>query len=110
SAVSLVGHRVAYGTGADRARARRAHARALAIRLARRVRVGATLDAVVLARSRRARGVVDAGARLPRPRAAAAAEHQQVPREIDVGIERHARSEEHTSELQSLAYLVCRLL
>src|SRR2546425_5986783 len=26
------------------------------------------------------------------------------------GIEREARSEEHTSELQSLAYLVCRLL
>src|SRR3989441_2175689 len=27
----------------------------------------------------------------------------------EVGVE-HARSEEHTSELQSLAYLVCRLL
>src|SRR2546425_11416875 len=27
-----------------------------------------------------------------------------------VGDELHARSEEHTSELQSLAYLVCRLL
>src|SRR2546423_15308116 len=26
------------------------------------------------------------------------------------GVELHARSEEHTSELQSLAYLVCRLL
>src|SRR2546425_12742640 len=26
------------------------------------------------------------------------------------GIEEHGRSEEHTSELQSLAYLVCRLL
>src|SRR2546423_11474674 len=26
------------------------------------------------------------------------------------GARRHARSEEHTSELQSLAYLVCRLL
>src|SRR5205823_7017280 len=26
------------------------------------------------------------------------------------GIERKSRSEEHTSELQSLAYLVCRLL
>src|SRR2546425_4756202 len=25
-------------------------------------------------------------------------------------VERHPRSEEHTSELQSLAYLVCRLL
>src|SRR5687767_15718542 len=27
-----------------------------------------------------------------------------------IGKEHHARSEEHTSELQSLAYLVCRLL
>src|SRR5687767_15460113 len=26
------------------------------------------------------------------------------------GLDRHSRSEEHTSELQSLAYLVCRLL
>src|SRR5687767_15705335 len=26
------------------------------------------------------------------------------------GVDRRARSEEHTSELQSLAYLVCRLL
>src|SRR5687767_15558820 len=26
------------------------------------------------------------------------------------GMDRHTRSEEHTSELQSLAYLVCRLL
>src|SRR2546425_8567115 len=26
------------------------------------------------------------------------------------GVRRHRRSEEHTSELQSLAYLVCRLL
>src|SRR2546425_4864383 len=29
---------------------------------------------------------------------------------IDVSCRNHARSEEHTSELQSLAYLVCRLL
>src|SRR3989441_3734324 len=28
----------------------------------------------------------------------------------DLGVGTHARSEEHTSELQSLAYLVCRLL
>src|SRR2546423_3441408 len=29
---------------------------------------------------------------------------------IDIARFRHVRSEEHTSELQSLAYLVCRLL
>src|SRR2546425_9621381 len=29
---------------------------------------------------------------------------------LDVRLEEHLRSEEHTSELQSLAYLVCRLL
>src|SRR2546425_9710720 len=29
---------------------------------------------------------------------------------IEACVARHARSEEHTSELQSLAYLVCRLL
>src|SRR2546425_3587253 len=28
----------------------------------------------------------------------------------DVGLEREGRSEEHTSELQSLAYIVCRLM
>src|SRR2546425_6612940 len=32
------------------------------------------------------------------------------PRQGQQGRERVARSEEHTSELQSLAYLVCRLL
>src|SRR3989441_1243156 len=32
------------------------------------------------------------------------------PRSISVGLQRIGRSEEHTSELQSLAYLVCRLL
>src|SRR5205823_12120232 len=31
-------------------------------------------------------------------------------RDVRVSIARRARSEEHTSELQSLAYLVCRLL
>src|SRR5205823_13198336 len=31
-------------------------------------------------------------------------------RDQDVAGMRHGRSEEHTSELQSLAYLVCRLL
>src|SRR5205823_9291063 len=30
--------------------------------------------------------------------------------EMDAGVRAAARSEEHTSELQSLAYLVCRLL
>src|SRR2546423_9060570 len=29
---------------------------------------------------------------------------------VVAGVREHARSEEHTSELQSLAYLVCRLL
>src|SRR3989441_8664690 len=40
--------------------------------------------------------------------------HQEVRLHLAHGVERHAdhdqRSEEHTSELQSLAYLVCRLL
>src|SRR2546425_9483517 len=40
---------------------------------------------------------------------AAGARHQRVHLGEDLGDER-ARSEEHTSELQSLAYLVCRLL
>src|SRR2546425_7078640 len=36
---------------------------------------------------------------------------ERPPRLHDRGVDRHeARSEEHTSELQSLAYLVCRLL
>src|SRR2546425_11809631 len=35
---------------------------------------------------------------------------EEVPREPDVQLIADARSEEHTSELQSLAYLVCRLL
>src|SRR5229473_3622286 len=38
------------------------------------------------------------------PGAGGCARHRSVP------ARRHARSEEHTSELQSLAYLVCRLL
>src|SRR3712207_7675755 len=39
--------------------------------------------------------------------------HMCVAMELDLvaeGIEQHARSEEHTSELQSRQYLVCRLL
>src|SRR2546425_7830275 len=35
--------------------------------------------------------------------------HTSGPRNCDAAV-LHARSEEHTSELQSLAYLVCRLL
>src|SRR3712207_7414498 len=35
---------------------------------------------------------------------------QRVPRDIAVGDRRLHRSEEHTSELQSRQYLVCRLL
>src|SRR5438045_6802134 len=34
---------------------------------------------------------------------------QPAPR-VEVGAQSHARSEEHTSELQSLRHLVCRLL
>src|SRR5687767_15465763 len=46
-------------------------------------------------------------ARLPNPRM-----HDDAGLQADnvVALLRHARSEEHTSELQSLAYLVCRLL
>src|SRR3712207_7603099 len=35
---------------------------------------------------------------------------QQVVREVALGPEQEQRSEEHTSELQSRQYLVCRLL
>src|SRR2546425_4849412 len=35
---------------------------------------------------------------------------QEVLAAIPAGLAAHRRSEEHTSELQSLAYLVCRLL
>src|SRR2546425_5801733 len=38
------------------------------------------------------------------------ADHGLLPRTLPRGSSRHGRSEEHTSELQSLAYLVCRLL
>src|SRR2546423_4172380 len=41
------------------------------------------------------------------PRDAPVAPHRQTPRSA---LSSHSRSEEHTSELQSLAYLVCRLL
>src|SRR5437764_2292252 len=52
-------------------------------------------------------------AHLPPPRAAREAgreyrQHQR--REVEGGPDRHHRSEEHTSELQSPMYLVCRLL
>src|SRR3989442_11208057 len=36
--------------------------------------------------------------------------HAELAREHDLGILRHVRSEEHTSELQSRPHLVCRLL
>src|SRR3712207_8752982 len=36
--------------------------------------------------------------------------HRAVPVQLDDPLLRHARSEEHTSELQSRQYLVCRLL
>src|SRR2546425_4679659 len=47
---------------------------------------------------------------LPRQRAAGCRQPHFAVRVFDVDPERQARSEEHTSELQSLAYLVCRLL
>src|SRR3712207_6878568 len=47
------------------------------------------------------------GTRRPGDRAVAPPAHQRVPR--GPGVE-HRRSEEHTSELQSRQYLVCRLL
>src|SRR2546425_9133216 len=78
-----------------------------------------------LFRSREHRGALHVeDHRMPRPHAArevAGEEHQQLIAEHDaallvygadavaVAVERD-RSEEHTSELQSLAYLVCRLL
>src|SRR2546425_9201341 len=34
----------------------------------------------------------------------------ELPDDVAQGLEAQVRSEEHTSELQSLAYLVCRLL
>src|SRR2546425_5853821 len=59
-------------------------------------------DALPIFRSRQ-----DDGLALPRRTGAARARARPVC-ERDVG--GHGRSEEHTSELQSLAYLVCRLL
>src|SRR2546425_8306567 len=50
---------------------------------------------------------VDLARQLDESRAIVEGPH--LPREI-MRIERDTRSEEHTSELQSLAYLVCRLL
>src|SRR2546425_7354462 len=73
-----------------------------------RIRVVAKADPANAARGRRdeqpAEGARDDCERDARPRAAAAIRgrgHAQL---------RVGRSEEHTSELQSLAYLVCRLL
>src|SRR2546425_6534271 len=61
-----------------------------------------------------ARHVPDLRARVV-PRQPALVAHRWLGREMDVGevndpARRRRRSEEHTSELQSLAYLVCRLL
>src|SRR3712207_6897923 len=70
-----------------------------------------------LFRSRGVRRVV--GQRLQRARgrdvdhgAAASLRHRRKPArgEVDDRLDEHARSEEHTSELQSRQYLVCRLL
>src|SRR5947209_15067226 len=46
---------------------------------------------------------IDRRLKLPRPRL-------RLPAALDVERSREARSEEHTSELQSRQYLVCRLL
>src|SRR2546425_12769867 len=54
--------------------------------------------------SRALRGLRDGGAAVPRPRRRAARGGRDEVRAA------RRRSEEHTSELQSLAYLVCRLL
>src|SRR3712207_7974173 len=43
-------------------------------------------------------------------RGGAVLQHPPQPIERITGIQRHVRSEEHTSELQSRQYLVCRLL
>src|SRR3989441_7689811 len=52
----------------------------------------------------------DTGA-IARAESALAADPRNVERIIQLGVAQSgARSEEHTSELQSLAYLVCRLL
>src|SRR2546425_8402490 len=64
-----------------------------------------------LFRSPAARGAHAGGAGEPGPPVPAAAGHSRAPglperRQFRAG----PRSEEHTSELQSLAYLVCRLL
>src|SRR2546425_7081494 len=49
-----------------------------------------------------------AGARTPPPSATSrTSDFAMLPKEAEFA---HPRSEEHTSELQSLAYLVCRLL
>src|SRR5205823_14005698 len=44
------------------------------------------------------------------PRSPSPARRRTRYRGIPMGCRRYSRSEEHTSELQSLAYLVCRLL
>src|SRR2546425_7076660 len=51
------------------------------------------------------------GRRLPRtPGVARPGQRVPAGAEVREGVEGRDRSEEHTSELQSLAYLVCRLL
>src|SRR2546425_5797239 len=57
-------------------------------------------------RADRAAALRRAGRRAPHARRAAAAARTG----LEHLLQRAARSEEHTSELQSLAYLVCRLL
>src|SRR5205823_9363110 len=69
------------------------------------VRLAAGLGVVAAAA-----GVIDAAA-ADEPVLSRPADERVVPRTAVEGVVRAAaRSEEHTSELQSLAYLVCRLL
>src|SRR2546425_9647679 len=64
-----------------------------------------------LFRSRSAARKSPADRRESRPMTARASSRATCPRSaIGSGTRRPTRSEEHTSELQSLAYLVCRLL
>src|SRR2546427_1765382 len=54
-------------------------------------------------------GFPGGGAADPRARGRLAAARRREARRV-FGVQRHARSEEHTSELQSQSNLVCRLL
>src|SRR5205823_12131614 len=67
-------------------------------------------DALPISHVDHRQAAVDGGTRLGVVLAAHVANDHEIGRGIEVGGVEAARSEEHTSELQSLAYLVCRLL